>query len=377
MNASLLVVAGEMSGDLHAASLLRALRARCEPLDVWGVGGDALAHEGVRLLAHVRDTAVMGFVEVLRHLRFFVRLHRRILAEVERRPPQLAMLVDYPGFNLRLARDLRRRGIRIVYFICPQVWAWHRSRIPMMARRVHRLIAIFPFEPDVFRGTGLRVDFVGHPLVDQLRPLITAPPPPDLWPPGSPRVALLPGSRRQEISRILPCLAAAAKSLREQRRGTAFLIAAADSAAHALIRPLADATNLPVAIGRARDILRSADAAWVASGTATVEAALLGCPQVIVYRAHPLSYAIGRRLVRVRYIGMANLIAGEQVCPELIQHQATPAALTAAILPLIEESAARRDMLVGYERIREQLGPPGAAERAAAIVADELHCAAS
>lgn len=375
MSASLLIVAGELSGDLHAAALMAALRERLGTLDAWGVGGDRLAAQGVRLMAHVRDTAVMGFVEVVRHLGFFLRLRRTLLDEARRRRPDLAVLVDYPGFNLRLARDLHRLGVRVVYFICPQVWAWHRSRIPAMARCVDRLIAIFPFEPEVFRGTGLRVDFVGHPFVDQLAPMLDAPPAEDIWPGGKPRIALLPGSRRQEIRRILPPMLDAAELVRRQRPSAAFVAAAAEPALLDLLAPHAERHRMSVVVGRAREILRSADAAWVTSGTATVEAALLRCPQVIVYRAHPLSYQIGRRLVRVPFIGMANLIAGERVCPELIQHDATPDALTAAIHPLLDDGPERRAMLAGYDRIRERLGPPGAVARAAAIVAEELAAA--
>lgn len=375
MSPSLLVVAGEMSGDVHAAGLLGELRRQFEPLEAWGIGGDHLAAEGVHLLAHIRDTAVMGFVEVARHLRFFGRLFRTVLLEVERRRPTLALLVDYPGFNLRLAPFLHRRGVRVVYFICPQVWAWHRARIPAMARSVDRLIVIFPFEPDVFHGTGLRVDFVGHPLIDQLAPMTFMAPPSDLWSSGAPRVALLPGSRRQEIRRILPPLLAATDRLRSRRPTTAFLIAAADAAASDIIEPMARSFGLPVVVRRARDVLWSADAAWVASGTATLEAALLRCPQVIVYRAHPISYHIGRHLIRVPFIGMPNLIAGERLCPELIQQQASPEALTATLEPLLDEGPSRRAMLSGYDRIRERLGPPGAVSRAAAIVAEELMAA--
>ncbi len=372
MSASLLIVAGELSGDLHAATLLRALRTQAGHLDAWGVGGDRMAAEGVRLFAHVRETAVMGFVEVIRHIGFFVRLRRRLLDEITRRRPDLAVLVDYPGFNLRLARDLHCRGVRVVYYICPQVWAWHRSRIPAMVRCVHRLISIFPFEPEVFRGTGLRVDFVGHPFVDQLVPLLDAPPPTDLWPAGTPRVALLPGSRRQEIRRILPTMLEAAVRLRERRPEASFLVAAAEPSLLDLLGPSAKRCAVEVAVGRTREILRSADAAWVASGTATVEAALLRCPQVIVYRAHPLSYQIGRRVVRVPFIGMANLIAGQRVCLELIQHAATPRALVTALEPLLDPGPERTAMLAGYDHIRERLGPPGASERAAALIAEEL-----
>lgn len=371
MRPSVLIVAGELSGDHHASALARALRDDGVDMDLWGVGGDGLRAEGARLLFDVRQTAVMGFVEVVRHLGFFRRMWRDLLKEVDRHRPDLAILVDYPGFNLRLAAALKRRGIRVLYYICPQVWAWHRSRMADMARDVDRLISIFPFEAAEFRGTGLRVDFVGHPFVDEIERdgggRNDVP-----WPAGAPRIALLPGSRRQEIRRIFPVMLGAAETIRRTHPDASFVVAAANETAAGLVRPRLTGAAFAVVTERAREVLRSADAAWVASGTATVEAALIGCPQVVVYRAHPVSYWLGRALIRVSHIGMVNLIAASRLCPELIQGDATPARLAAAIAPLTADTPERRAMLEGYRQVQERLGPPGAIRRAAEIARAEL-----
>lgn len=375
MSRSVLVVAGEISGDLHAGALVEELRMRTADLDIWGVGGDRLRAAGADLLYDVRQTAVMGFVEVLRHLAFFRAMFRRVLDEADRRRPELAILVDYPGFNLRLAAALKARGIRVVYYVCPQVWAWHRSRIPMMARRVDRLAVIFPFEIETFRGTDLRVDYVGHPLVAETDAARQAPQADLPWH-GTPRVALLPGSRRQELRRILPALAGAAGEIARRRPGASFLLAAPTETVAGLAREILlgapSTTPIEIVTGRTREILRQADAAWVASGTATMEACLMRCPQVVVYKTSPISYRLGRALIRVPHIGMVNLVAGRGICPELIQDAATPGWLAAALDPLLDDTPERAAMLAGYGEVRATLGDANAAVRTADIVMEEL-----
>lgn len=379
MSPSVLVIAGEVSGDLHAGALAAALRSRGADLALWGIGGDRLRAEGAELLYDVRQTAVMGFVEVLRHLGFFRRVFRRILEEVDRRRPAVAILVDYPGFNLRLAPELRKRGVKVVYYVCPQVWAWHRSRIGSMARTIDRLAVIFPFEVDAFRDTGLRVDYVGHPLVDETAAARRAPPAVLPWQGAGPRIALLPGSRRQEIRRILPALAGAAGEIARRRPDAAFLLAAPSEPvadiARGVLAGCSGADRIPIVTGVTREVLRQARAAWVASGTATMEACLMGCPQAVVYRTHPLSYLLGRALIRVPHIGMVNLVAGRGICPELIQHEATPGWLAEAVDPLLDDTPQRAAMLAGYDEVRGKLGGGGAADRAAAIVLEEIAAA--
>jgi lipid-A-disaccharide synthase len=378
MKPSILIVAGDVSGDLHAGAVVRAWQQRGLNAELWGIGGDRLRAAGAELLYDVRQTAIMGFLEVLRHAGLVRRMWRDILRRVQSRPPDLAILVDYPGFNLRLARALKHRGLRVLYFICPQVWAWHSSRIWTLAQTVDRLLVIFPFERELFRDTGLTVDFVGHPFVDELTAFTAAPL--NEWGSGQPRVGLLPGSRRQEVRRILPTLLAAAEQVRIRHPNAAFIVAAANDVTAELARRLiaqrsSRSVRSPVVVGRTRDVLRQATAAWVASGTATLEAALLECPQVIVYRAHPLSYLLGRCLIRVPYIGMVNLVAGRGICPELIQHEATAVRLADAIEPLLTDTSQRQAMLFGYQEVRTKLGQPGAAARAAEILDQELRAA--
>lgn len=373
---NLLVVAGELSGDMHAARVVEAFRAARPGVDVWGLGGDGLAAQGVSLRQHVRDLAVLGLVEVLKRYGFFRRVFRALLDEVDRRRPAAALLIDYPGFNLRLAAQLKRRGVRVIYYVCPQVWAWHRSRIPKMAKIIDRLCVIFPFEVEIFRGTGLDVQFVGHPLVEQAAAVLARPPEALPWP-GSLNVALLPGSRRQELERLLPDLLAAAARLERARPEAGFLLPAATPEMEQLARRiLADAKERPeklaIVAGRTREILRQARAAWVASGTATLETALMECPMVVVYRTAAMTYHIGKRLVRVPYLGMVNLLAGRELCPELIQHAVAPDALVAAIAPLLDDTPARSAMVEGLRAVKASLGSGGAAARVAGVLADEF-----
>ncbi len=375
MSHSLLVVAGEISGDMHLARLVAALRRRQPSLSFWGIGGDECSAAGVETLYGPKDMAVMGVVEVLKRYGFFKRVFEELVARAERERPAAAILVDYPGFNLRLAARLHALGIPVIYYVCPQVWAWHRSRIPKMARIIDRLLVIFPFEVEVFAGTGLQVDYVGHPLTAAAR-LALAEPLAELPWAGSPRLALLPGSRRQELQRILPSMLGALVRLRASYPGLSCLLAAPNEEMAGLARQLAGehAPGVPVevVVGETRQVLRQADASLVTSGTATIEAALMNCPMVVVYRTSPVTYALGRLLVKVPHIGMVNIVAGREVCPERIQHGANPASLAQAVGPLLEDTPERREMLGGLVDVREALGQGDTAERAADCVLGQL-----
>lgn len=376
MSRTVLVIAGEVSGDQRAAELIRAVRARHPAVHFWGIGGPDMRAAGVETLHDIREMAVMGLVEVLRRYSFFRRVFDEMVATAEKQRPDAVLLVDYPGFNLRFAAEMKRRGIKVIYYICPQVWAWHRSRIPKMARMVDRLLAIFPFEPKVFAGTGLKVDFVGHPLVDVAQAARSAPPQDLPWR-GEPRIALLPGSRRQEVEHILPSLWQAARLIQQQKPGASFLLAApSDSVAHLVRNTLAELgggpTNCELVVDKTREVLRQARAALVASGTATLETALMNCPMLVVYRTSLPTYLIGRQLIRVSHIGMVNLIAGRTVCPEYIQHDATPEKLAAGLLPLLGDTPERAAQLAGLAEVAAKLGAPGAATRAAEILCAEL-----
>jgi lipid-A-disaccharide synthase len=377
MSTTIMVIAGEVSGDMHAARLVAAVRERRPDITVFGVGGPDMRAAGVETLVDIKDMAVMGFIGVLRRFRFFARVMKSMKAAAETRKPDAVILVDYPGFNIRFAAHTHALGLKNIYYICPQVWAWNRSRIPKMAAIVDRLIAIFPFEPKVFEGSGLTTDFVGHPLVDEARKALAAPDV-DLGWEGEPRVALLPGSRIHEVHRILPTMWEAARRIQEAYPQAAFLIASPSAEIERILRQhleggkQAGPTRWSIATGQTRQVLRQADAALVASGTATIEAALMRCPMIVVYKAAPLNYLIARMLVKVKHIGMVNLIAGKGICPEFVQADATPVALAEAIIPLLREGPERTAMLDALDAAVESLGPGGAEQRAADIVVAEL-----
>lgn len=368
---TIFIAAGEPSGDLHGAGLARALRRRFPGARLLGLGGSRMAAEGVELLARLEDLAVMGFVEVLRHLPFFLDLKRRVFSALESERVDLVVPIDYPGFNLRLARRARERGIPVLFYISPQVWAWHASRTRDMARDTDVVAVVLPFEERFLRERGVNAVFVGHPLLD-------LPPRTDTragWAtaagldPDRPVLALFPGSRPQEIRRHLELFSEAAAR-----------VTARDPAVQPVVgvpgdidRGVYAGARWPLVPG-ASGLLEYADAALVKSGTTTLETALAGTPGVVAYRMNALSYAMARRLVKVPHIALANLIAEERVFPEFVQDEATPETLAAAILPLLDpDSAERRAMTAKLasirERLREGAGEGGAAERTAAIAA--------
>lgn len=372
MKRSILVVAGEVSGDLHAAGVVQAVKVRSPETAFWGLGGDDLKAEGVELLQHTDRMSVMGLAEVLKQYRFLKGVFNQMLAEVDRRRPAAALLVDYPGFNLRLAKQLKKRGVKVYYYICPKVWAWNRKRIPRMAKIIDRLMVVFPFEVEVFRDTGLQVDFVGNPLVAQIDQFLAAPPAELPWASGR-RIALLPGSRTQEIQRILPAMLAAARQLEMREPALSFMIAAPNRRIEKLVmeqidRAASKPTRLAVVQGQARELMRQAEAAIVTSGTATLEAALIGTPQIIVYKTSAATYWFARSVLTIRHIGLVNIVAKRTVCPELIQQDATPDAMADALEKLIGDTTARRGMLAGYDEVRALLGSGDAARNVAEIL---------
>jgi len=375
MKESLMVVAGEVSGDMHAAGAIRALKQKRPDLHCWGIGGDELRAEGVELLYDAEQMAVLGFTEVLRKYRFFKQTFKRLLEEAERRKPTAALLVDYPGFNLRLAARLKARGIRVIYYVCPQVWAWNRRRIPQMARIIDRLMVIFPFETEVFQHTGLHVDFIGHPLVEELQKIKAGTLLPLPWK-SAKKIALLPGSRKQEIEHILPVLLETARELHQRDPTIGFVVAVPVRQRQRVEKLMKTFRDLPdelyLVAGQTREVLRQAGVALVASGTATLESALLGCPTLVVYKTAPLNYWLGRMLIRVPWLGIVNIVAGHEVCPEFIQQRARPGLLAPAALALMKKGPVREKMLLVFSEIELLLGKAHVEENAAAVIAEEL-----
>lgn len=367
----ILVCAGETSGDMYGAAILRELRARTSrPLECYGIGGDQMKAEGVELFAHASVTGVMGFWEVLKRYRFFSRLLKTITNLLDTRRPDILLTIDYPGFNLRIAEQAHRRGIRTIHYVCPQVWVWHQERIPTIARIIDRLIALFPFEPALFDGTGLNITFEGHPLADQVAATLAEPPPSLPWGAGR-RVALFPGSRPAEVARLLPVEIAAARLLEEKIGPCSFIIPAPTPttrrAVEAILARIPDKpTSLAVSDGQSRHILRQAEAAVIKSGTSTLEASLLLCPCVIVYKVSALTYVIARRLVRgLSHVGLVNILAKRTVCRELIQGDMTPTTVADEMARILTNADYRGAMLDGMREVNALIGPSGATARAA------------
>jgi len=357
------VSAGEPSGDQHAGALVAALRRLVPDVAVEGVGGPHLEAAGARLLARIEDLTVMGFVEVARKLPAHWRLLKRIERRLAEGDVRLVVLVDYPGFHLRVAAAARRAGVPVLYYVAPQLWAWHESRVHRMARTVSRLAVILPFEQPFFASRGVATTFVGHPLMDRpplaSRERLKAELGLD---PARPVLGLFPGSRRQEVVRLWPAFRAAAERLGRERPDLQAVVAATGGARYP------SAGGIRVVEGRPRECFAAADAALCKSGTSTLEAAIAGTPLVVAYRMHPLSYLLARRLVRVPWIGMVNLVAERLVAPEFIQGAATPEALAAAVRPLLDPSSPeRRGQVEALAEVRRRLGEPGAAARAAEL----------
>jgi lipid-A-disaccharide synthase len=366
----ILISSGESSGELYGALLVRELRQRLPPFEVFGLGGDALAGEGTRLVAHVRDLAVIGLLEVVRHLPRLRGIFRRVLAEVDRERPDLAILVDYAGFNLRLARELHRRGVPIVYYVSPQVWAWRRGRVRTIRETVRRMLVLFPFEPAFYAEADVPATFVGHPLVDLIHPAesretarqaLGLPPQPRL-------VAVLPGSRAQELRYNVPPLAGAVRRLAARKPDLQFVLAAAPNSDASWLRERLSGLPIRIVQGQTPAVLAAADLGLVASGTATVEAALTGTPMIVVYRVSPVSYFFGKPFVNVPHYAMANLIAGRRLVPELIQRDFTAEKVAAQAVAFLESPKVLLDIEQGLLDVRRALGGGGASRRAAEAV---------
>ncbi|HWF85046.1 MAG TPA: lipid-A-disaccharide synthase [Vicinamibacterales bacterium] len=371
MSARLLVSCGEPSGDLYAGALTRELQALDPDVTVAGLGGPALAAAGGVLIDDYRGLAVTGLTEALAKVPRSYATIRRLTRAARIERPDALVVIDFPDFNFPLARRVKRLGIPVVYYISPQIWAWRSGRLRTIREIADRVIVIFPFEEAIYRDAGVPVEFVGHPLVD----LATASAPRDALlrayglSPAAPTVAILPGSRPNEVGRILPGLAAAVRLIAQRVPGTQCLLARAPNLDDHLFEVLR-ASGAPITSveGDTDAILASADVALTASGTATVQTALHNTPMVIVYRLSPMTYRIGRRLVKVDTVGMVNLIAGEKIVPELIQEAFTPEAVAREAVSMLTDPARVATIREGLARVRAKLGGPGASRRAAEAI---------
>ena len=382
---NILVIAGEASGDRHGARLVAEIRRMLPQAQLQGIGGEAMAAQGVSLLARAEDLAVVGLTEVAGRLPAVIQALREVNQVLREKRPALTILIDFPDFNFLVARLAKWRGVPVMYYISPQVWAWRRHRVRTIARYVDRMVVIFPFEEEFYRERGVPVTFVGHPLKETLPEL----PSRDIllqeWglEPERLTLALLPGSRGSEIERHLPLMLAAAQLVSEALPEVQFILPLASTAPRGLVEGMikeawedvpSPGPPLKIIPGQAYAALAAAQLAVVASGTVTVEAALAGTPTVIMYRLAPLTFQMAKLLIRVDHIGMANLLAGEGLFPELIQEDCTPASLAREVLRWIREPERLAQLRPGLARVMERLGPPGASRRAAEVAQEVINC---
>jgi lipid-A-disaccharide synthase len=372
VDAELLLVAGEASGDLHGARMLSELQGLAPGIRTFGLGGQELRSAGMEPVADSSEISVVGISEALRVVPRARQIFARLLAEVERRRARAAVLIDFPDFNLRLARALKQRGVRVLYYISPQVWAWRRGRVHTIARLVDRMLVVFPFEVDFYRRYGVRVTHVGHPLVDEI-PICR-----QAWdaaedPPEVLQIALLPGSRASELESNLPAMLAGAELL-SAIRPCRFLLIKAPTVSTEKLRDGLEARSLDLEIVAEDrfEAVASSHLAICASGTATLEVGLLGTPMVVVYRVRPWTYLLGRLLVRLPHIALVNLVLEERVVPELLQAAASPGRIAAEASEILRDRDRIQRMRSSLGRLRERLGEAGASRRAAREILGEL-----
>jgi lipid-A-disaccharide synthase len=372
----ILIVAAEASADLHAARALEELRKIRPGIRAFGVGGPSLRAAGLETLYPAEDLNVMGIAEVLPKIPKILGVLRGMREAATRRRPAVALLVDSPDLNLRLAKHLKRQGVKVVYYISPMIWAWRRGRARKIAKVVDRMLCILPFEERFYEGTGVSARFVGHPFAERALPGDTARYREALGlPAGRITIALLPGSRRSEIERIFPAMLDAAERIQERHPAVQFVVPVAVTLQESSLRPaLARHATLDVRLvaGRADEVVGASDAALVKSGTSTLESALMQRPIVVVYKMPWVSYWVARILVRMSHFALVNILAGRTVVPELLQQEASPERMAAEIERLLSDPGARRAQLEGLAVVRRSLGEPGAARRVAEEIAGVL-----
>ncbi len=368
----IMISAGEASGDLHGASVAAALKEIAPSVEVFGMGGSAMAQAGVEILYDIADLGVMGLVEVLRNLPKLFRVRALLKRAMQKRRPDVLVVIDYPGFNVRLAKIAKQLGIPVVFYISPSVWAWGAGRAKEVAELASRVAAIFPFEAEAYRKAGAQVTFVGHPLLDivkteRSRESIRFEYGVDE---AETAILLLPGSRKQEIEKLLPSMLDAAEELQRRPGNCRFFLPVAPTIPRAMLESQLEGRSIAVTLtdGRTYDLMKMADAAIAASGTVTLEAALLGLPCVVIYKMATVTYWLGKRLVRIPHISLPNIVAGRKVIPELLQEAVCGSVIAQEINKMLQPENRRR-LAQDMAEVRDKLGEPGAVKRVAEEIA--------
>jgi lipid-A-disaccharide synthase len=365
------IVAGEASADLHGSNLVRAMKELDPAITFWGIGGQRMESEGVKILTPSSEMAVVGLTEVLPRLRTIFGTYLALKRILKKERPDLLILIDYPDFNIRLSGVAKRFGVPVLYYISPQVWAWRRKRVNKLRERVDRLAVILPFEEGFYRQRGLAAEYVGHPLLDAVPGQLDKKSAlRDLGIEGAfPVIGLLPGSRKEEVANLLPPMAKAAAALSVTFPNLKCLLPRASTIHQDLILSMLENTPVEVKIvdGDIYRVLRACDLALVTSGTATLETAMMQTPMVILYKVSPLSFWVGKKVIKVPFIGLPNLVAEEKIVPELVQEEVTPERLVREALSLLEDGERRRNMIDGLIKVREKLGGKSASRRTAQI----------
>jgi lipid-A-disaccharide synthase len=366
------MVAGEASGDLHGSHLVKEMLSLDPTLQFYGVGGKKMKNEGVELIADSKEMAVVGITEVLLKLKRIYQIYRKLKNSLTSNSPSLVILIDYPDFNLRFAREAKKKNIPIVYYISPQVWAWRKGRIKKIGRLIKKMIVIFPFEKKIYEEAQIDVDFVGHPLLDAIRSQFSREEAFQQFSlsSGVTTIGLLPGSRMNEVKRHLPPMIEAIPLISKQINPVQFIIPVAPGLDLGEVQNLVGSKreNIRVVENNIYDVMRISDVVIVASGTATIEAAIMGAPMIVVYRVSPLTYLLGKMLIKVKNIGMVNIIAGKTVVPELIQKDVTPEKITSAVVQILENPSKQEEIKKELNSLKEKIGKSGASFRAAQII---------
>lgn len=367
MKGNMLIVAGEASGDLHGSNLIKSLKERDPSLVFYGIGGEKMRGAGLNAIADSRELAVVGISEVILKLGKLYAAFNKLKKALDERRPDVVVLIDYPDFNLYVAKEAKKRKIPVIYYISPQVWAWRRGRVKKIARLVDKMLVVFPFEVDIYQKAGIDVEYVGHPLSATVSSRLSKDgAKASLGMAQCQSVALLPGSRRHEVARLLPVMIAAASLIKKEMPDIQFVLPAADTIEDNFIKSfIHDNIQIRIVRGRCYEALRASDAALVASGTATLETALMEVPMVIVYKFSFLTAIFGRLFVHIDDVGLPNIVAGRRIVPELIQEEATPSALAENILRILKDQDTREKMVYELKEVKNKIGNVDASRDAA------------